>query len=66
MQTSDIEFLINLQKFLFLFGILVGAAIIVGGIALCFIATHTAAIRNELLKLRVNNEMVADRASSKH
>ncbi len=61
MQPSDMEFMLNLQKFALMFTFLVGFAIIVGAAALCFIATHTAAIRDELLKLRVNAEMVSER-----
>jgi hypothetical protein len=61
MQSSDMEFLLNLQKFALGFGFLVGLAIIVAAVALCFIAMHTAAIRDELLKLRVNAEMVSER-----
>jgi hypothetical protein len=62
MQSSDMEFLLNLQKFALLLGLAVGVAIIVAAITLCFIATHTAAIRNELLKLRVNAEIASARA----
>lgn len=61
MQSSDMEFLINLQKFLLAFGFLVGLAIIVAAVALCFIAMHTATIRDEILKLRVNAEMASER-----
>jgi hypothetical protein len=61
MQTSDMEFMLNLQKFALLFGFLVGLAFIVAAVALCFIANHTATIRDELLKLRVNAEINAQR-----
>ena len=61
---QDMELLINLQKFLMLFGFAVGLAIIVAAVALCFIATHTAAIRQELLKLRINAQMTSERASA--
>jgi hypothetical protein len=57
------ELLLNLQKFGLLLGIADGIAIIVAAIALCFIAIHTAAIRNELLKLRVNAEISSERIS---
>jgi hypothetical protein len=63
MQPQDMEFYFNLQKILFLLGLLDTVAIIAAGIALCFIATHTAAIRNELLKLRVNAEITSERNS---
>ena len=55
--------MLNLQKFALLFGFLVGFAIIVAAVALCLIAANTAAIRKELLKLRVNAEMASERGS---
>jgi hypothetical protein len=51
------EFYLDLKKALMLFGFLVGLAIIVAAIALAFIAVHTATIRRELLKMRVNWDM---------
>ena len=65
MQPSDMEFLINLQKFALLFTFVVGFAIIVGAAALCFIAGHTASIRNELLRLRIQIEVDSERRLQK-
>jgi ABC-type nickel/cobalt efflux system permease component RcnA len=65
MQTSDMEFFLNLQKFAILFSFAVGLAIIVAAIALCFVAIHTASIRDELLRLRVQAEMDFDRRVEK-
>ena len=61
MNASDMEFMLNLQKFALLFGFAVGLAIIVAAIALCFVACHTASIRDELLRLRINAEIRAQR-----
>lgn len=61
---QDMELLINLQKFLMLFGFAVGLAIIVAAVALCFIAIHTSTISQELLKLRINTQMASERSSS--
>ena len=61
MQMQDMEFMLNLQKLALIFSLLVGIAIIIAAVALCFIATHTAAIRNEFLKLRIAFEMHSQR-----
>ncbi len=61
MQVPDLEFIANLQRFALLFSFLVGIAIIVAAIALCFIANHTASIRDELLKIRVDAEITSQR-----
>jgi hypothetical protein len=52
---------LNLQRFALLFSFAVEFAIIVAAVALRFIASHTAALRNELLKLRVSSEMATER-----
>ncbi len=65
MQTSDLELMLNLQRLALLLWFLVDLAIIVGVSALCFIAGHTASIRSELLKLRINAEMASERFSKK-
>jgi ABC-type nickel/cobalt efflux system permease component RcnA len=61
MQMQDMEFMLNLQKFALVFSIVVGLAIIVGAVALCFIASHTAAIRDEVFKMRIEAEMNSHR-----
>jgi hypothetical protein len=61
MQSSDLEFLLALQKIGLVLGLAVSVAIIAAAIALCFIAVHIAAIRSELLRLRVNAEMASER-----
>jgi len=61
MQMQDMEFMLNLQKFALIFSIAVGLAIIVAAVALCFIASHTAVIRDELFKLRIEAEIDSQR-----
>jgi hypothetical protein len=61
MQPSELDFILNLQKIALVLGFVVALAIIVAAIALCFIGVHTAAIRKELLKLRINAEIASER-----